>query len=53
MSPMASESYVSFWMAPADMPSRTRSAVRAVLFAQDPDLHPQMRDRVLKEVLWL
>jgi len=52
MSPMASESYVSFWMAPADMPSRTRSAVRAVLFTQDPDLHPQMRDRVLKEVLW-
>jgi hypothetical protein len=52
MSSVASEDYVSFWTAPADMPSRTRSAVRAVLFAREPDLHPQMRDRVLREVLW-
>jgi hypothetical protein len=35
-----------------DMPSRIRSAVRAVLFAREPDVHPQLRDRVLKEVLW-
>jgi hypothetical protein len=26
--------------------------VRAVLFAREPDVHPQLRDRVLKEVLW-
>jgi hypothetical protein len=49
---MAGESYVSSWTAPADMPSRTRSAVRAVLFAREPYLHPQMRERVLREVLW-
>jgi hypothetical protein len=26
--------------------------VRAALFAREPDIHPQLRDRVLKEVLW-
>jgi hypothetical protein len=26
--------------------------VRAVPFARDPDVHPQLTDRVLKEVLW-
>ena len=49
---MASEDYLSFWTPPPDMPSRIRSAVRAVLFAREPDVHPQLRDRVLKEVLW-
>ena len=49
---MASKDYLSFWTPPPDMPSRIRSAVRAVLFARERDVHPQLRDRVLKEVLW-
>ena len=44
--------YLSCWTPPSDLPSRIRSAVRAVLFAREPDIHPQLRDRVLKEVLW-
>jgi hypothetical protein len=49
---MASADYLSCWTPPPDLPSRIRSAVRAVLFAREPDIHPQLRDRVLKEVLW-
>ena len=49
---MASADYLSCWTPPPDLPSRIRSAVRAVLFAREPDVHPQLRDRVLKEVLW-
>lgn len=35
---MASADYLSFWTAPPDLPSRIRSAVRAVLFAREPDI---------------
>jgi hypothetical protein len=49
---MASADSLSCWTPPPDLPSRIRSAVRAVLFAREPDIHPQLRDRVLKEVLW-
>jgi hypothetical protein len=49
---MAGDDYLSFWTPPPDLPSRIRSAVRAVPFAREPDIHPQLRDRVLKEVLW-
>lgn len=44
--------YIAPWVAPTDMESRIQSAVRAVLFAREADLHPQMRDRIVAQVLW-
>jgi hypothetical protein len=51
MSSMASEGYVSFWAAPADMASRPAAPSGPSSSPESPTC-TRMRDRVLREVLW-
>jgi hypothetical protein len=49
---VSQKKHVDPWMPPSDLESRIESAVRALLFTRQPELHSQMRDRVLGQVLW-
>ena len=49
---MASDDYLSFWTPPPGFAIENPERCQAVLFAREPDVHPQLRGRVLKEVLW-